>query len=59
MHAVARYVSHIVLCTGKFIDFKQKWPRQESNPQPSDLESDALPLRHATVNQTLHSRRQI
>ena len=24
------------------------WPR-ESNPQPSGLESDALPLRHRTV----------
>ena len=22
------------------------WPRRDSNTQPSDLESDALPLRH-------------
>ena len=24
----------------------EPWPRRESNTQPSDLESDALPLRH-------------
>ena len=29
---------------------KQCWPRRDSNTQPSDLESDALPLRHG-VNQ--------
>ena len=29
---------------------KQKfWSRQESNSQPSDLESDALPLRHGII----------
>ena len=25
---------------------KKIWPRRDSNTQPSDLESDALPLRH-------------
>ena len=25
------------------------WPRRDSNTQPSDLESDALPLRHGTL----------
>ena len=25
------------------------WPRRDSNTQPSDLESDALPLRHAVI----------
>ena len=25
---------------------KKLWPRRDSNTQPSDLESDALPLRH-------------
>ena len=25
---------------------KLMWPRRDSNTQPSDLESDALPLRH-------------
>ena len=30
-----------------------KWPQRDSNSQPSDLESDALPLRH-TANCSLH-----
>ena len=28
---------------------KRFWPRRDSNTQPSDLESDALPLRHQAV----------
>ena len=30
----------------KITMFKRLWPRRDSNTQPSDLESDALPLRH-------------
>ena len=28
---------------------KNLWPRRDSNTQPSDLESDALPLRHGVI----------
>ena len=28
---------------------KRFWPRRDSNTQPSDLESDALPLRHGVI----------
>ena len=28
---------------------KHDWPRRDSNTQPSDLESDALPLRHGVL----------
>ena len=28
-----------------------RWPRRDSNTQPSDLESDALPLRHGILIQ--------
>ena len=28
------------------------WPRRDSNTQPSDLESDALPLRHGVIDIT-------
>ena len=28
------------------------WPRRDSNTQPSDLESDALPLRHGVLHTT-------
>ncbi len=28
---------------------KLDWPRRDSNTQPSDLESDALPLRHGVI----------
>ena len=28
---------------------KHIWPRRDSNTQPSDLESDALPLRHGVI----------
>ena len=31
-----------------------RWPRRDLNTQPSDLESDALPLRHG-VNYIRHS----
>ena len=31
---------------------KMFWPRRDSNTQPSDLESDALPLRHGVIYQT-------
>ena len=30
----------------RFLKKKQIWPRRDLNTQPSDLESDALPLRH-------------
>ena len=29
----------------------QKWGQSDSNAQPSDLESDALPLRHSPINE--------
>ena len=29
------------------------WPRRDSNTQPSDLESDALPLRHGVPGEIL------
>ena len=29
------------------------WPRRDSNTQPSDLESDALPLRHGVPDKNL------
>ena len=32
------------------------WPRRESNPEPSGLESDALPLRHETAHVNLWFR---
>ena len=28
---------------------QQKWPQRDSNPQPLDLESNALPLRHGVL----------
>ena len=28
---------------------EQYWPRRDSNTHPSDLESDALPLRHEVL----------
>ena len=31
------------------------WPRRDSNTQPSDLESDALPLRHGVPDKNLHT----
>ena len=31
---------------------KYCWPRRDSNTQPSDLESDALPLRHGVNRHT-------
>ena len=31
---------------------KKVWPRRDSNTQPSDLESDALPLRHGVTSAT-------
>ena len=45
------------LCTSRWIIRKKvelkwrkiKWPRRDSNTQPSDLESDALPLRHGVA----------
>lgn len=30
------------------INVREFWTRRESNTQPSDLESDALPLRHGS-----------
>ncbi len=30
---------------------KNSWPRRDLNTQPSDLESDALPLRHGVTCQ--------
>ena len=35
--------------TPTFMSRKKVWPRRDSNTQPSDLESDALPLRHGVV----------
>ena len=29
------------------------WPRRDSNTQPSDLESDALPLRHGVPDKNV------
>jgi hypothetical protein len=29
------------------------WPRRDSNTQPSDLESDALPLRHGVTHRNI------
>ena len=40
------YVSFSMLMVFKIIAKKASWPRRDSNTQPSDLESDALPLRH-------------
>ena len=31
---------------------KLNWPRRDLNTQPSDLESDALPLRHGVNAET-------
>ena len=31
------------------------WPRRDSNTQPSDLESDALPLRHGVPGKNLYA----
>ena len=31
------------------------WPRRDSNTQPSDLESDALPLRHGVPDKNLYA----
>ena len=31
------------------------WPRRDSNTQPSDLESDALPLRHGVPDENLYA----
>ena len=31
------------------IIFEKVWPRRDLNTQPSDLESDALPLRHEVL----------
>ena len=33
-------------CVSKKKGKKPLWPRRDLNTQPSDLESDALPLRH-------------
>ena len=35
--------------TPTFMSRKKVWPRRDSNTQPSDLESDALPLRHGVI----------
>ena len=35
--------------TPTFMSRKKVWPRRDSNTQPSDLESDALPLRHRVM----------
>ena len=35
------------------IKITKSWPRRDLNTQPSDLESDALPLRHGVVARTL------
>ena len=38
--------NHLILI--QFVD-KTNWPRRDLNTQPSDLESDALPLRHEVL----------
>ena len=45
----------------KYIHKKEKkwWPRRDSNTQPSDLESDALPLRHEVLVQLIISTLKI
>ena len=41
-------ISTNLLNTSNIVKKKKKaiWPRRDLNTQPSDLESDALPLRH-------------
>ena len=42
----------IVRFTTEYISWQEKrapWPRRDLNTQPSDLESDALPLRHEVL----------
>ena len=38
---------------------KRHWPQSDSNTQPSDLESDALPLRHRATNNFVYITVQI
>ena len=54
-HAIFYTVIHLELYNRKFnwgpqnkmkMTRKKFWPRRDLNTQPSDLESDALPLRH-------------
>ena len=33
----------------------KKWPQRDLNPQPPDLESDALPLRHEVLEYNAYS----
>ena len=47
-----KFVSVSITCkwTGFLNDInKNAWPRRDLNTQPSDLESDALPLRHGVL----------
>ena len=41
-------VSDVIIIENDLKNGKEKfnWPRRDLNTQPSDLESDALPLRH-------------
>ena len=37
------------VCGGRWFKIQKYWPRRDLNTQPSDLESDALPLRHGVT----------
>ena len=52
-----KFVSVSITCkwTGFLNDInKNAWPRRDLNTQPSDLESDALPLRHGVYISLIH-----
>jgi hypothetical protein len=40
------FTSFLLFSSFNFFRKKEIWPRRDLNTQPSDLESDALPLRH-------------